>query len=396
MLYNDILQCRLCKSPALDTILDWGMVPLTGVFPAPGQAVEQAPIHLVRCWQCGLVQLRHSVDPKHLYGPTYGYRSGQNPMMVQHLAQVAQDAGDILKRFTGTAIDIGGNDGTLLKLLGLQWRKVNVDPLAYLTPEAEDVYTLQELFNVDRVKNVVLGEHRADLIFSLAMFYDLDDPLAFAQQVRELLADDGLWVLEVADADAMLDGTIYDGICHEHVTYWDRETLQQLVGAAGFRVVKEERNKINGGSLLFFCRKAEPVDPTFKTLRDGTEWMRFDTRVAQHQRWFHWNFYPHLHGQRKLYGLGASTKGNVLLTQLCQVWREHNPSRWPFTAIGEINPDKVGKETPVGRIPIVTQDEALREADDLVVFPWHFRKFFEETIRPRLRPGQRLIYPLPF
>ena len=395
MLYNDILQCRLCESPALDTILDWGMVPLTGMFPAPGQAVEQAPIHLMRCWQCGLVQLRHSVDPKHLYGPTYGYRSGQNPMMVQHLKDIAESALTLFgdrpyKRgaMCRTVIDIGGNDGTLLSNFP-SWQKVSVDPCTPEWGSGADVVHRQ-LMTSALFKHFQAPDVDVKLIFSLAMFYDLDDPLAFAQQVRELLADDGLWVLEVADADAMLDGTIYDGICHEHVAYWTRETLQQLVGTAGFHVVKEERNKINGGSLLFFCRKAEPVDPTFKTLRDGTEWTRFAARVAQHGYWLNSILEPF---QRKIYGLGASTKGNALLYN---VWFRHDIRPRYITAIGEINPDKIGKETPVGRIPIVTQDEALREADDLIVFPWHFRKFFEETIRPRLRSGQRLIYPLPF
>jgi len=228
------------------------------------------------------------------------------------------------------------------------------------------------------------------LVFSLAMFYDLDDPIEFAKNVRSMIADDGLWVLEVADADIMLQDTVYDGICHEHVTYWDQDQLHWCVAQAGFMVYHQERTTTNGGSLLLFCRPVDAIVRVQIVSNSLQHWMQFASRVDDHRRWFDrlvWEAGTERH--RKVYGLGASTKGNVLLWQLSG----YNDQ---LLAIGEVKPDKIGRETPVGRIPIISQDEALEQADDLIVFPWHFRPFFEETIRPRLRPGQRLIYPLPF
>lgn len=387
MIYTEQLTCRLCGSSALDTVLDLGQVPLTGVFPLPREPVAATPLHLARCHACGLTQLRHTVRHDVLYTETYGYRSGGNPSMVRHLNEVAVQAGSLRPVYEGeVVVDIGGNDGTLLNNYYGRAVTVNVEPLA----EFNNWRTTAQLV-VTKPWSAEVGEDlaanvgRAAHVFTLAMLYDIDDPLAFARQVRELLADDGLWVIEVQDADAVLERTVYDTICQEHVTYWSRDTLTGMLRAVGFQVRRQERTPTNGGSLLLFCEKVEPVDGSFYARDDGLSWRYFAARVLLHRRWLSDVLDP----RRKLYGLGASTRGNTVLHN-CAL--DHHR----LVAIGETNTQKYGRVTPVGRVPIVSQAEALEQADDLLVLPWHFRPFFEETLRPRLRPGQRLIFPLPF
>ena len=119
MSYREILQCRICGNKRLEPILDLGMQALTGVFPKPGEVVEESPVVLVKCHgegSCGLVQIKHSVSLEQMYGENYGYRSGLNRSMVDHLQGMARYCSGLVKLASGDLVlDIGSNDGTLLR-----------------------------------------------------------------------------------------------------------------------------------------------------------------------------------------------------------------------------------------------------------------------------------------
>src|SRR5262245_34003750 len=223
---TQIKKCRLCGNERLLPLLSLGEQTLTGVFPqSPDANLTRGPLQLVRCdgsSACGLVQLQHSFESSEMYGENYGYRSGLNKSMVEHLGSIVQKVQKWVKPGVGDAVlDIGSNDGTLLSfypaggptLLGM-------DPTSakFRKYYRSDIKLVTDFFSAANFKQA-LGSTKAKIVTSIAMFYDLDDPLSFAKQVAEILADDGVWHFEQSYLPAMLAQCAYDTICHEHLEY---------------------------------------------------------------------------------------------------------------------------------------------------------------------------------
>ena len=234
--------CRVCGNTRLETVVDLGTMALTGVFPATDPtAVPRYPLELVRCVptgpeECGLVQLRHTADFDEMYSPGYGYRSGLNRSMIDHLAhRVAR----IRERMSLTpqdlVIDIGSNDATLLRAYPEGSATiVGIDPLGekfrrFYPPH---VRLVTGYFNRESVDSVLDGR-RAKVITSIAMFYDVPSPLEFMQAVYDSLTDDGIWVLEQSYLPAMLATTSYDTICHEHLEYYTLDQIEWMARRCG-------------------------------------------------------------------------------------------------------------------------------------------------------------------
>jgi hypothetical protein len=400
-----IMSCRLCRSTDLVTVLDLGEQALTGVFPAePGEKVTTGPLELVWCSSCTLLQLAHSYDPSEMYGGNYGYRSGLNRAMSEHLARKARGLEALVGLKPGDVVlDIGSNDGTLLgSYVTSPLQRIGIDPTAarfesFYPPEATVV---PEFFSRDSFERASRAPAR--IVTSIAMFYDLEDPVAFATDVRECLAPDGVWHFEQSYMPSMLRLTAYDTVCHEHLEYYSLATTSRILSEAGLELVDVRFNRVNGGS---FAVTAGRRDSAITRRRALIEWfMAQEERLALHSpgpfRRFEERVYLHrtdlvelvrtlrAEGARVM-GYGASTKGNVLL-QFCGF----TPA--DIEAIAELNPDKFGHFTPGSAIPIISEAE-MRETrpDFLLVFPWHFRDGIVEREEEYLRAGGCLIFPLP-
>ncbi len=195
---RELTHCRICQADTLESLIDFGEMAQGGLFPKIGTEAPRLPLHLVRCLSCGLVQLGHAIDPAQLYGSHYGYRSGLNLSMVEHLQDIVTKdvpqwiARPLTKR--DAVLDIGSNDGTLLNAYPSHVQRFGIDPSAR---------ALQHFYQPGIVLcNGFFGKTGAELtapfkvVTSIAMFYDLPDPVVFAQEVRKILADDGIWILE--------------------------------------------------------------------------------------------------------------------------------------------------------------------------------------------------------
>jgi NDP-4-keto-2,6-dideoxyhexose 3-C-methyltransferase len=406
-------RCRVCGNPELIEILDLGTQALTGVFPAAGQAdPESLPLVLVICrgadgarGGCGLVQLADSADPAAMYGMDYGYRSGLNPSMVRHLEEKVGRIVDRIALVSGDlVIDIGSNDATLLRAYGSRGLDlVGLDPtgLKFRKYYPDHVKLIPEFFSAEKIRDE-FGDRRARVVTSISMFYDLEDPTSFMQQVHDVLDDDGLWVLEQSYMPTMLDRNSYDTVCHEHLEYYALGQLRWMADRVGMRILDVEFNDVNGGSFSVTMarrdsswkvdgrsvrsaleREAERGlhDPeTFRDFRRRTERSR-DALVAF--------LIEARRDGKKVFGYGASTKGNVIL-QYCGITPELLP------CIAEINEDKFGARTPGTGIPIVSEDEARARAPDyFLVLPWHFRTGIVERESRFRAAGGRLVFPLP-
>ena len=259
---KQVAQCRICGSRHLELVLDLGIQMLTGVFPREaGAKVTEGPLRLVKCTgdgACGLLQLQHSYDLDQMYGANYGYRSGLNPAMVRHLRdKVKRILGRVTLRSDDLVVDIGSNDGTTLRAYPEGPLLVGVDPTG---PKFRDFYPshaklLPDFFSAALMARSFPGK-KAKVVTSFSMFYDLESPMNFMQEVYELLADDGIWVFEQSYMPLMLERNSFDTVCHEHLEYYGLRQIKWMTDRVGFRIIDVEFNDVNGGSFSVTVEKS--------------------------------------------------------------------------------------------------------------------------------------------
>ncbi len=401
-----ITGCRMTKSSHLIPVLNLGEQCLTGVFPKTRmQRVTKGPLELVWCPDSGLLQLRHSYSVSEMYGDNYGYRSGLNSSMVSHLTSKVTG---LMRRYPLHAgdcvLDIGSNDGTLLNSYSAPGLlRFGMDPTAdkFRNFYDPDITVYADFFSADYFLEAT-GGRRAKFVTSIAMFYDLEDPSAFVQDIKRVLALDGIWHFEQSYMPSMLRTTSYDTVCHEHLEYYSLSVIDHLLRINDMRILDVQMNSVNGGSVaVTACHKDAP----HKTAQPLIEWMlrqenrwelgspkpyrEFEDRVFKHREDLQNLIDVLVSSGKTVLGYGASTKGNVLL-QFCQF------SESQISAIADVNPEKVGCYTPGTLIPIISEAEArARRPDYFLVLPWHFKPMIVHKERKFLAAGGKLIFPLP-
>ena len=397
--------CRLCESRELTSLIDLGEQYLTGIFPAtPNQPLTRGQLELVKCDLCSLVQLRHSYDLAAMYGPTYGYRSGLNKSMVEHLRGKTMALQKLCPLKPGDAVlDIGSSDGTLLNSYPQGVKPVGIDPSAekfrqYYRPDAT---LIVDFFSAEIFRRQTDAQH-AKIVTSIAMFYDLEMPLSFVEQVRNILAPDGVWHLEQSYLPLMLKVNAYDTICHEHLEYYGLKQIKWMMDRARLKIIDVQLNDINGGSFAITVAHEkgpypEATDKVNKMLQeekdlglDGLEVFKtFKDRVFKHRDELIHKLSEFKRAGKLVLGYGASTKGNVIL-QFCGITSDLVP------AIMEVNPDKFGCYTPGTKIPIISEiDGHARKPDYMLVLPWHFKENIIKREAEYLKRGGKLLFPLP-
>ena len=403
--YTALERCRVTGSKTLVPILDLGEQALTGVFPrGEREEVTTGPLRLVWSPDFSLLQLAHSYDLGEMYGDNYGYRSGLNQSMVRHLTQKVRELERAVDLQPGdTVLDIGSNDATSLKAYdtpGL--KRVGIDPTGAKFHQyyPDDITLIPEFFSAEAFLHS--GKRQARIVTSIAMFYDLEDPIGFAQEIERVLAPDGVWHFEQSYMPSMLRMTSYDTVCHEHLEYYSLGVVRHILDAAGMRALDVKMNAVNGGSFAVTAvRKGDPrqgSEPVIAWLLEQEERMGLDT--TRPYRDFEERVYRHradllrllktlAADGKKVLGYGASTKGNVVL-QFCGVTRNE------VAAIAEVNPDKFGAFTPGTRIPIISEAEARDMGPDyFLVLPWHFKESILQREAEFLAKGGRMIFPFP-
>lgn len=403
--YEAITECRISGSKNLVTVLNLGHQELTGVFPKTvDQPVTKGPLELVWCPESGLLQLGHRFDPDEMYGENYGYRSGLNQSMVRHLTHKINHLERIAELKAGDIVlDIGSNDATSLKAYKTDGiTRIGIDPTGekFRQYYPEDILLVPDFFSAANFRSVTSG--KAKIVTSIAMFYDLDDPVAFARDIASVLAPDGVWHFEQSYMPAMLRTVSYDTICHEHLEYYSLEAVKKILEAAGLKLVDVQMNGVNGGS---FAVTAALADAPVKSNDAVVGWLlgqeeRMGLNTARPFREFEERVYRHRadlvrllqalkEDGKTVLGYGASTKGNVTL-QFCGITAEELP------AIAEVNPEKFGSFTPGTRIPIISEEEAkAMNPDYFLVLPWHFKDNILQREQDFIAKGGKFIFPFP-
>lgn len=404
--FKKIDVCRISGSPNLIPVLDLGNQSLTGVFPKVANTqLTSGPLRLVWCPQSGLLQLQHTFDLEEMYGENYGYRSGLNQSMVDHLSHKVRylermcplSQGDIV-------VDIGSNDATLLKAYseaGL--KRIGIDPTGekFRSFYPAEIDLVRDFFSTD-VCRAKFSRGNAKIITSIAMFYDLESPVNFVNDIHGILAPDGIWHFEQSYMPTMLRMNSYDTVCHEHLEYYSLGVVKRLLEQCGLKVVDVQMNSVNGGSFAVTAAKKTSSFTSNETLINwllGQEdrmglhtprpFRQFEERVFQHREDLTRLIRDLNSDGKTIMGYGASTKGNVLL-QFCGLTAKDIPY------IAEVNADKFGAFTPGTNIPIVSESEVrAMNPDYMLVLPWHFRSSIVEREAAYLAKGGKLIFPMP-
>lgn len=386
-------------------------------FPASAaecERVPRVPLTLARCHPCGLVQLRHSTNPDLLFGVKedrpYWYSSGLQPAMVRVLQEVVAEALALVPLKPGdTVVDVGANDGTLLSFMPDGVRSVAFEPALNMKEKLEkncDVHVQSFFPTVRDVADLFLQEGSVKILTSVAMFYDLEDPLAFCEEVKRLLHPGGVWVNQLAYLPSMLQNSAFDGICHEHLTYWSLRSLSALLAKADLQIIKVQLlPRVNEGSARFFItHRKSKVAVQFADLKEiqqlGMEeerqklgetnepYLKLKAEAEECARVLRLTCFGAAIKGEKVDLLGASTKGNVLLQ-----YAKLGPDM--VRRAIERSEEKVGRFT-VNGIGIVGEEEGRQDAaQHLLVLPWAFREALLERERGKWKAGTRMIFPMP-
>ncbi len=396
-----IKSCRACHAEKMLDVLSLGDQHVSDFVTAAGDS-PIAPLNLVRCAACGLVQLS-TTFPRELLYRQYWYRSGISSSMKMALEDIVSKACDIAAPIAGDlVIDIGCNDGTLLasyKKSGLQ--RVGFEPAKNLVADARKVsdYVFNDFFSYHVFTNKYDGA-KAKIITSIAMFYDLDDPNTFVSDVAKCLDSSGIWVIQQNYLPAMLSNNGFDNIGHEHLTYYSLGTLKQLLNDHGLEVFGVETNDVNGGSFRTYIAHRS----RFSTRKSVQIMEQEENRLFSRQPSIYTTFAQnirtikssltkfikdHVDAGETVYVYGASTRGNTIL-QYCGL--DHELIRKATDA----NPEKWGRRTPGTLIPIISKDDARKDNPDyFLILPHHFLEEIKREEEAYLRAGGKFIVPLP-
>jgi NDP-4-keto-2,6-dideoxyhexose 3-C-methyltransferase len=391
--------CRVCNGD-LETVLDLGEIYLSG-FVRMQEEGQKAPLALSRCNNCGLVQLRDSVDLDNMYRQ-YWYSSSLNKSMVGSLKDVVTHIESLISFDNeDVVVDIGCNDGTLLNLYSKSdLCKVGFDPALNL-PKPYNCYFINDYFRAKDFTNIC-GVQKAKVVTAIAMYYDLPNPVEFTKEVASILKDDGIFVIQFTDLLSMFKATAFDNICHEHLEYYRLKDVLGILDQAGLEAINVGYNSVNGGSLRLVAGKKGAYDPSYSVQKFtqaeedffsiyGFEEFNKAIEIVKGQIE---NFFEYCAKKgSKVYLLGASTKGNTLL-QLCGLTNK----QVPYAA--EVNKDKFGLRTVGSDISIIPEDEAFNSSnkpDYFLVPVWHFSDSLlnKEKVKKFILDGGKMVFPLP-
>lgn len=388
--------CRLCGAPDLQDVFSVGDQYINDFVPAEkiGKGLK-APLDLVMCDRCTLLQLRHTAPQELLYERHYWYRSGITDTMRRALRDITREIESMVPLQAGDVVlDIGANDGTLLasyevdglRRVGCEPANNLVEALAEKTP-----YVMHDFWDYDRYMELAAGWGfgKAKVITAIGMFYDLEEPNKFIKDIQRALADDGLFVAQLMCLGPMIEKNDLGNICHEHLEYYSLESLKYLFETNGLEMFRIEENEVNGGSYRIFCRHYKGTGIDFEERYTRDDIMAFAKRLEENRDACVSFIKEEVAKGKTVYVYGASTKGNVIL-------QYYGLGPELITAAAERSPEKWGKYTIGSWIPIVSEADArAAKPDYFLVLPWAFFKEFYGREKEWRAQGGKFIVPLP-
>jgi hypothetical protein len=371
--------------------------------------IEKYELKLVLEEDTGAVRLSEQPPCNTMWGK-YWYRSGTNQTMKDELKKVVDSITAIVKHKEDKVwLDIACNDGTLLSHVPSLYKKYGVDPAddSFKAESSKFGTIIQDYFS----KDVLPENFKADVVTTVAMFYDVPNPDKFVSDVYSVLDDNGIWVVQMSYTPLMIKQLAFDNICHEHMYYYSLFNIKKIFERNGFKILNCELNDVNGGSFRVYAIKdvADVKQFANQQLRDVYNFnvnsllaYEKELKLDDPETWT--NFFSSINELKTrtvefleqawvdcktVYGYGASTKGNTLLqyfgidSRLVQKLVERSPYKFGLYAAGT-------------NIPIISEDEMRNNPPDyMLVLPWHFINEFVKREQDYLQNGGKFIVPCP-
>lgn len=380
IILNERTDCRVCGSK-VKQVIDFGTIHINDFPLDPESSPGKAPMVLDQCGECDLVQLRHTVNPKILYGEHYWYESGLNKKLTDNLIDIAEYVNEHTDK-DDIVLDIGANDGTLLSAVSSDRHRVGCEPAPNLIKKLKK--NCDEVIN-DMWHHDMMQGKKAKAITAIGMFYDMDNPNDFIHSVNESLSDDGIFIAQLMTLAPMLKMRDLGNVCHEHLEYYSYKSLVHLYEKNGLEIYKVVENDIQGGSYQLWARKLN--EGSIEYNEDISTLVTFFDEVKSNGKLLRIVLKDSIENGNKNYVYGASTKGNTML----QLWKLDNL----FEGAAEIHPDKIGRYTVGTGIPIVHEDDAKKDADLFFVPNFGFRDMFVEKESEWINNGGRMLFAMP-
>ncbi len=400
-----IEKCRICKKKKFSSLFTLGNLSFTGKFAKNSSiSIPRKNVSLIICDNCKLVQLDQNFSPKYLYGKDYGYRTGINQTMTNHVKMIVKEAQKISQIEKGDyVLDIASNDGTLLNFYSKNLIRVGIDPIINkFLPFYKNIdFKINNFFTFEVLQKKKIDK-KYKIITALSVFYDLKNPLKFIGDIKKILHKDGIFILEHADLLSIIRKNLFDTICHEHLEYYSSKIIINIMKSHNLRVFDLKSNGINGGSMRYFIShklsqfktNTESIKRVLNKekklkLENPSTFKSFFMQINQQKTKLRLLIKKIKKNNKIIHGYGASTKGNVLL-QYFNISKKH------IDFIADRNPKKFGFFTPGTKIKIISEKLSRKiKPDYYLVLPWHFKKEIIEREKNIIKKGTKFIFPLP-
>lgn len=393
--------CRVCDSTDLVPAIDLGQHPWCNHFLKAEEVGREPyyPLRVVYCQQCHTAQLDYTVKKEIMFGD-HTYLSGVTKSLSAHFHGIAQEVDE---RFFANApgksvLDVGSNDGTQLKhFQALKWEVLGVDSsqtTARIANEA-GVPTLNTFFNLQCARGIGRKFH---VINAAGVFFHLEDLHSVADGIRELLREDGVFVVQFLYMKRIMENLAFDQIYHEHLLYYNLETLGTLLGRHGLELFDAYLAPIHGGQMIAFATHRGSRQPSerlqaLQREEDKAEANALKTYLAFAERIkvFKTENLDYLKSKRaagkRVWGFGAPVKGNTMLNYFGV-----GPDL--IECLVERNELRRGLFAPGSHIPIRIEQELTESPDVYYVLAWNFKKEILANNQALIAKGVEFFFPV--
>jgi hypothetical protein len=360
------------------------------------------PVTLLRCPDCGLVQLGYVVDKEIVFPRNYPYQTGMTRILVEDFRDLADRAVDRFGLGEGDlAMDIGSNDGTLLKgYLPHGLRVLGVEPtdIAKIAI-ANGVPTVQAYFDQDVARQVVEEHRHPSVVSATNVLAHIPNLFGFLRGVGELLDEGGVFVSESHYLLDLVQKLQYDTIYHEHLRFYGLRPLEAILGRGGFTAVDCERVPTHGGSIRVWAVKGdgEPSERLLAQRAEEEEYglyererlEEFRTRIVDSKRRLVALLLEFKAAGKSVIGVGAPARSSMLLN-----YTRLDPDLLDYV-VEPAGSLKNGLYTPASHIPIVEESRMIDEQPDYaLMLSWHIADELIPKMRERGYRGGYIV-PLP-
>ena len=402
-----MINCKMCQSNDLQKFLDLGFTPPADQFLRRDQLREPEthfPLEVCICNNCGLIQLNYVVSPEVLYRNDYPYESSTTKTGRAHWANFAERVVSYLNLgYDDLVVDIGSNVGVLLgefKKLGTKVEGVDPAPNIVMVAHERGIDTICDFFNEESVDKILRIKGKASVITGTNVFAHIEDLDTLMKNIKKLLTDKGVFIFEAPYFINLLKLLEYDTIYHEHLSYLSVKPLIPFFAKHNMEVFDVEQSDIHGGSFRVYVAnkdqyKIKPVVDELIRIEEANgiyekETLKeFANKVKNNRD----ELLDLLHSLKRrgktIVGVSAPAKGMTLLNY-CHI----GPHL--LDVVTEKSTLKIGRVTPGGHIPVVSDDYLLeKQPDYALLLAWNFADEIIKNLSEYRNRGGKFIIPIP-